>query len=63
MPGDTEDEWMVEVDRLTLAEAADLLRDYERSFEEADEEGAYTDAISETVATLCEALQSQETDR
>lgn len=63
MPGDTEDEWLVEVDRLTLAEAADLLRDYERSFEEAAEEGAYTEAISETVATLDEALQSRETDR
>lgn len=48
----------VEVPRLTLASARDLLADYRREMERADATGPYLDEVSTTIQQLEDDLQT-----
>lgn len=47
----------VTVSRLTIATAADFLRDYTQELEQASTEGEYTAELDETVQALNSALR------
>jgi len=52
-----EDTDSVPVSRLTIATAADFLRDYARELEQAGSDGAYTAELDETVQVLEASLR------
>lgn len=56
----SEDLREIAVPRMTVAEAADLLREYERDLERADVGGEYAERVAETIADLEAALSSSE---
>lgn len=54
-----ESEHEIEIQRLTVAKAVDLLRDYEQELENARAEGEYTDEVESTYKLLQEKLDSE----
>lgn len=42
----------IAVPRMTIADAADLLREYERELERADADGEYAERVAKTIAEL-----------
>ena len=57
MSDDTPEVETVEVPRLALASAIDLLDDYRQEIDRADTTGSYSDEVSSTVEQLEERLQ------
>lgn len=50
----------IEISRLTVATAADFLRDYEKELSESGAEGDYTQEIQDVVEALDRALEMKE---
>lgn len=60
MTENTDNPHTVTVDRLSLATALDLLREYETELEDSGaDEGPYTNEVSETIERLDDALRDR----
>jgi hypothetical protein len=59
MSSDSSTQEDVSISRMTAAEAADLLRDYEREFEHVGEDDGYAECIDEVAAELEKSLSGK----
>lgn len=59
MSSDSSTQEDVSISRMTAAESADLLRDYEREFGHVGEDDAYAECIGEVAARLEKSLSGE----